>query len=101
MIDGSLNELIDQLYDGQEIVFSYQGRKYFIQGWWNKDKSESTMVLDDVSEDHEDDYIWECHAPTMNDCAETFLNAPIWHDQCFSKLKKTLNGLIGDNSPRV
>ena len=46
------------------------------------------MVLDDMSEDHEDDYIWECHAPTMNDCAETFLNAPIWHDQCFFQIEK-------------
>ena len=62
LIDGSLSDFIDHLYYGQEIVFSYNGRKYFIQGWWSDDKSESTMVLDDLSEEHEDDYIWECHA---------------------------------------
>lgn len=59
------------------------------------------MVLDDMSEEHEDQYIWECHALTMGDCAETFLNAQYGMTNVFYKLKKTLNGPIGDNSPRV
>ena len=88
MIDGNITEFIDQLYYGQEIVFSYKGRKYFIQGWWNDDKSETTMVLDDVTEEHEGDYIWEYHASKMSECAKAFLAAPIWDGRDFLQIEK-------------
>ena len=50
MIDGTINEFIDMLYYGEEIVFTYKNRKYFIQGWYNKKEEKATMVLDDVTE---------------------------------------------------
>ena len=88
MIDGNITEFIDQLYYGQEIVFFYQNRKYFIQGWWNDDKSEATMVLDDVTEPHMGNYVWECHKQNMIECAEAFLYAPIWNGQDFLQIEK-------------
>lgn len=45
MIDGDLNEFVDQIHYGQEIVLIYEGKKYFIEGWWNNEISETTMVL--------------------------------------------------------
>ena len=88
MIDGNITEFIDQLYYGQEIVFSYNERKYFIQGWWDDKNNESIMVLDDVTEEHEGDYIWEYHAPKMSECAEAFLAAPIWAGCNFLQIEK-------------
>lgn len=50
MINGKFTEFIDQLYYGQELVFLFNEKKYFLQGWWNEDRS-TTMVLEDVSDD--------------------------------------------------
>ena len=51
MINGKMTEFIEQLSYGQEIVFSYRGAKYFVQGWWNDDRSIATMVLEKL-DDH-------------------------------------------------
>ena len=44
MIDGNVNEFIDGLHRGAEWWFLYQGKKYFIQGWWKDGLA--TLVLD-------------------------------------------------------
>lgn len=88
MIDGNITEFIDQLYYGQEIVFIYKGKKYFIQGWWSEDKSETTMVLTEVNEKPFEGYIWEYHSDKMSDCAEAFLNAPIWDEKNFIQIQE-------------
>ena len=33
MIDGNVNEFVDNLYYGSEMYFVFKGIKYFIQGW--------------------------------------------------------------------
>lgn len=86
MINGSITEFIDKLYYGQELVFAYKKRKYFIQGWWKDNVA--TMVLDDVSEPSEKDYIWEFHSDKMSDCAEAFLSAPIWDGENFIQIQE-------------
>ena len=73
MIDGDITRFIDQLYYGQEIVFLYKGKKYFIQGWYDQDKKTATMVLEDVNEQQFTGYLWECHADKMDQCANAFL----------------------------
>lgn len=88
MIDGKLSEFIDQLYYGQEIVFLYNKRKYFIQGWWSADKSTTTMVLEDVSDGAPEGYLWEHHAENMRKCAEAFLSAPIWDGKVFLQIER-------------
>lgn len=88
MISGSITDFIDQLYYGQEIVFVYKRKKYFIQGWWSDDKRMTTMVLEDVSDDAAEGYIWEHHASNMRECAEAFLSAPIWEGKNFLQIEK-------------
>lgn len=87
MIDGKMTEFLDQLYYGQEIVFLYKGRKYFIQGWWSEDKSVATMVLEEINDKPFSEYIWEYHADKMSKCAEAFLLAPIWDGKDFQKIE--------------
>ncbi len=88
MINGNFTEFIDQLYYGQELVFTYEGRKYFIQGWWTDNVA--TMVLDDVTVPGEKDYLWEYHADTMRECAEVFLIAPIWDGKDFTQIQENV-----------
>ena len=33
MIDGNVNEFVDNLFYGSEMYFIFRGKKYFIQGW--------------------------------------------------------------------
>lgn len=86
MINGKFTEFIDQLYYGQELVFLFNEKKYFLQGWWNEDRS-TTMVLEDVSDDALEGYLWEYHSDSMQKCAEAFLSAPIWGGKCFPQIE--------------
>lgn len=87
MINGKLTEFIDQLYYGQEIIFTYKGVKYFIQGWWNDDRSDAVMVLEEINDQLFTDYLWEYHAAKMSKCAEAFLSAPLWDDKDFLQIE--------------
>ena len=87
MIDGKLTEFIDALYYGQEVVFSYRGMKYFIQGWWSDDKTEAVLVLEEVREGPFTGYLWEHHDDTMAKCAEAFLKAPMWAEKNFLQIE--------------
>jgi hypothetical protein len=90
MIDGTINEFINMLYYGEEIVFTYKNRKYFIQGWYNKKEEKATMVLDDVTELTEHDYIWKYSANTMRECADVFLASPLWDGKDFLQIQENV-----------
>ena len=83
----NVTEFIDQLYYGQEIVFIYQGRKYFIQGWWSDDRTEATMVLTEENDMPFTGYLWEYHSEKMSECAEAFLSAKIWEGNSFLQIQ--------------
>ena len=51
-----ITEFMDKLYYGEEIVFEVGSTKYFIQGW--KEKETCIMVLDTVSENRFQGYLW-------------------------------------------
>ena len=77
MINGNITEFIDLLSYGEELVFTYREQKYFLQGWWDKDNSQATMVLTTVDKEKFNGYVWECHKKNMKLCADTFLSEPM------------------------
>lgn len=87
MKNGKISEFIDQLYYGQELVFLYNEKKYFIQGWWSEDKNTTTLVLEDVSDGASEGYLWKYSADSMRKCAEAFLSAPIWNGKDFLQIE--------------
>ncbi len=80
MQGGNLNDFIDGLYYGYEMIFEYDNTKYFIQGW-SKD-NQSYMFLDVPTEDS-NNYIWKHEAKTMKECAEAFLSEKLWNGKTF------------------
>lgn len=88
MIDGKLSDFIDSLYYGQEIVFLYQSKKYFIQGWWSDDKTTAILVLEKIDDKPFTGYIWKHQDESMIKCAEAFLAAPIWNGKNFLEIEK-------------
>ena len=85
MKSGDITEFIDQLYLGSELVFIYNDKKYFIQGWTEDNKAK--MVLDAVSYEKFDKYIWQHQAKTIKECADAFLSAPIWQNKNFTEIQ--------------
>ena len=85
MKNGDINDFLDQLYYGGELVFEYAGSKYFIQGWTTTDRN--FMVLDFVRDDEFKSYLWTHEAKTMKECADAFLSAPLWNGQDFLQIQ--------------
>ena len=83
-----ITEFMDKLYYGEEIVFELGGTKYFIQGW--KEKETCIMVLDTVSENRFQGYLWQYQAKSMKDCADAFLSAPIWDGKDFLQIQDSV-----------
>lgn len=38
MINGDINEFTDKLWSGEELIYVYNGKKYFSQGYLREDK---------------------------------------------------------------
>lgn len=55
MINGDINDFIEKLTYGDEIIFTYHGKKYFIQGFETDGKL--TLYLD-FWEPPGEDYVW-------------------------------------------
>ena len=86
MKNGDISDFMDQLYYGGELVFEYDGTKYFLQGWTENDLC--TMTLDIVSQKEFKDYLWKHEAKTMKECAEEFLKTPLWNGKVFPQIQK-------------
>lgn len=86
MKNGDLSEFLDKLYLGEELLFEYQGLNFFLQGW--SDQSKATMVLDCQATVPFENYIWKCVKTTMRECAEEFLQAPIWSGKSFLQIQR-------------
>ena len=87
MKNGNLSDFVDGLYYGYEMLFEYNGTKYFIQGWTQEGKC--YMFLD-MPDEKLVDYIWEYEAPTMRACAEAFLNEKLWNGQTFFDVERDI-----------
>ena len=83
-----ITEFMDKLYYGEEIVFEFGSTKYFIQGW--KEKETCVMVLDTVSENRFQGYLWQYQAKSMKACADAFLSAPIWDGKDFLQIQDSV-----------
>jgi len=90
MINGNIVEFIDKLYYGEELVFTYRNRKYFLQGFYIDDLKTAIMQLDDVSEIPFKGFIWEYQSNSMRECAEAFLNTPLRDGKVFIDIQEDI-----------
>ena len=102
MIGGKYTEFIDLLSYGEELVFVFRENKYFLQGWWNDDNTQATMVLAAIDGKDFDGYLWETHQDRMSKCADLFLSAPLWHGRhktppnVLRRFHSSLGSVFGD-----
>ena len=58
---------------------------YCFEGWYKDGKAR--LVLDNVNIEPFSGYVWEYDAPTMKECADAFLAAPIWDGKEFLQVE--------------
>ena len=80
LIDGDVNDFVDRISYGDELIFTFHGRKYFLQGY--HDLGGLWTTYRDRWEPPADDYIWvgkcDFHFPV-----EEFLRQRIWDGRTF------------------
>lgn len=81
MINGDVNEFVDHIHYGDELVFLYQGKKYFLQGFC-VDDGICRLYLDRW-EPPATDYIWVGTGDSRGFPVEEFLNQKLWDGKTF------------------
>ncbi len=85
MIDGNIDEFMDKLWNGEELIFTYNGKKYFSQGY-NSDDGQYVFELQ----------IWEPYIDTLwltiglsnQESTDSFLKEPIFEGKTFWEIEK-------------
>ena len=98
MIDGDVNQFVDNLYYGTEMYFRYKGVTYFIEGWMDEDKNHmlflddylNTLGLNNSDNPSEYKYIWEYKSKDSSECVNAFLNAPLFDGKTFMDVENEI-----------
>lgn len=83
MKNNTVEQFLEYIEVGQEAYLIFQGRKYLVQGWHLADVGKEFMKMDDISDVPPWKPTWHCIENTMEACARTFLNAPIFDGRSF------------------
>ena len=87
MINGDLGVFLDRLNCGEELLFVFEGKKYFVQGW-TKDGTKHMECW--LYEEASKPYLWERDSDSMAENAKDFLSAPIWGGKTFVEIEEAV-----------
>ena len=81
MINGNANDFLDGVYNLQELIHMYHGKKYFLQGYCNE--NDSQYILEMQLWEPEEKTLWKCEKPVLLECREEFLKTPLYDGKTF------------------
>ncbi len=89
MINGDVNEFVEHMRYGDELVFWFDGKKYFLQGFGDKDYAR--LYLDRWSPPG-DEYVWieTCPKSELRYPVEEFLARTIWNGKSFWEVQEQM-----------
>ena len=87
MINGDLNEFMDYLHIGFELIFVYDGKKYFLQGLTVD--GNNTLFLDRWEPTFEAS-VWKCTGVGLKYPVDEFLEARIWNGKKFMEVEQEI-----------
>lgn len=93
LLNGDVTEFVDRIHYGDELIFMYNGQKFFLQGFLEDDGICTTYL--DRWEPPADDYIWVGRGDSKNFPVEEFLKAEIWDGKSFWEVEKKMEWLDG------
>ena len=74
----------DCLYGGEEIIFTLFGKKYCVQGYFKNNSAH--MYLTEWKP--EEKIRWKTDKDNMTECAELFLDTPMWNGKSFWEVEE-------------
>ena len=90
MINGDPYEFLDMVYSGQEILYSYNGIRYFYQGYCKNDVFYMEIFKYDFSNEG---FVWKIKTDIDANSIEIFENAPIFEGKTFWEVEKEIEWL--------
>ena len=90
MINGDAREFIDGLHYGDERFFLYNGKKYFIQGYYDSSTNEKPMLEVYVLEPDDNDFEWRAFSKDNNYPVAEFESAKILDGKTFWEVEKEI-----------
>ena len=90
MINGNINDFIDKITYGDEVIFTYQGKKFFIQGYRENDVDGKCILYLSQLEPPVDGYFGVYKGGERLYPVNEFLNTPIWNGKTFMDIEKNV-----------
>ncbi len=87
MINGNIDEFMDKLWDGEELIYTYNGKKYFSQGY-NLDNG--TYRFEVQLWEPQADVLWSIEGLDRQQSREAFLNEPLFEGKKFWEIEKEI-----------
>ena len=87
MINGDIDEFIDKLWCGEEVIYTYNGKKYFSQGYINEngDYHFELQMWEPVT-----DLLWEINGYNNQESFDAFLKEPLFEGKTFWEVEKEI-----------
>ena len=81
MIDGNPNEFLEAVYNGTDVYFIFDNKKYFGQGY-NINNGKWHYEIYEINT-QQNAILWECTTETVDECYNLFLLANIFNGKTF------------------
>jgi len=85
MINGDINEFTDKLWSGEELIFVYNGKKYFAQGVTDENGEYSFGIQ---MWEPEEKMLWEISGNDQQRNYEEFIKQSIFDGKTFWEIEK-------------
>ena len=87
MINGNIDEFMDKLWEGQELIFTVNSKKYFSQGYTLGD---GTYVFELQLWEPECRTLWQVRGKSRDESRELFLIEPFFDGKTFWEVEKEI-----------
>ena len=84
MINGNISEFTDKLWSGEELIFVYNGKKYFSEGYIN---DSGTYVFELQQWEPETKTLWQISGKSNQESYEVFLKQPLFEGKTFWEIE--------------
>ena len=87
MINGNIDEFMDKLWGGDELIYTYNGKKYFSQGYINDD---GKYYFELQLWEPEGGVLWSITGLNNQDSLDAFLKEPLFDGKTFWEVEKEI-----------
>lgn len=87
MLNGDVNAFVETIYTGTDLVFWFDGKKYFLQGY--VENGTSNLYLDQLDPPGTD-YVWVGIGKPGKYPVQEFLEARLWNGKNFWEVQEEM-----------